>query len=44
MYGKPYMGVLRTTFVIDEIGIIREIFSKVDTKAHTRQIVQTLNL
>ena len=44
MYGKPYMGVLRTTFLIDEKGEITEIFTKVDTKAHTRQITETINL
>jgi peroxiredoxin Q/BCP len=44
MYGKSYMGVLRTTFVIDENGIIEEIFTSVDTKNHTLQITETLNL
>lgn len=44
MYGKAYMGVLRTTFVIDSSGIIADVFSKVDTKAHTLQIKTTLNL
>lgn len=44
MYGKKYMGVLRTTFVIDEKGIIKEIFEKVKTKDHTDQIIQTLNI
>lgn len=44
MYGKKYMGVLRKTFVIDERGIIKEIFEKVDTKDHTNQIINTLNL
>ncbi|MFV0593047.1 MAG: thioredoxin-dependent thiol peroxidase [Draconibacterium sp.] len=44
MYGKKYMGVLRTTFVIDEKGIIQEIFEKVNTKDHTNQIINTLNL
>jgi thioredoxin-dependent peroxiredoxin len=44
MYGKSYMGVIRTTFVIDENGIIEEIFSSVDTKNHTRQITSVLNL
>jgi peroxiredoxin Q/BCP len=43
MYGKKYMGVLRTTFVIED-GIIREIFDKVDTKNHTDQIVKTLDI
>ncbi|MBP7504198.1 MAG: thioredoxin-dependent thiol peroxidase [Prolixibacteraceae bacterium] len=44
MYGKPYMGVLRTTFVIDGEGMITEIFTSVDTKNHTFQIEKTLNL
>ncbi len=44
MYGKTYMGVLRTTFVINEDGIIEEIFEKVDTKNHTEQIVKTLDI
>lgn len=44
MYGKEYMGVLRKTFVIDENGVISEIFEKVDTKDHTNQIIEALNL
>ncbi len=44
MYGKSYMGVLRTTFVIDENGKIEAIFDKVDTKEHTKQIIDTLKL
>lgn len=42
MYGKKYMGVLRTTFVISEDGIIEEIFDKVDTKNHTDQLTKAL--
>jgi peroxiredoxin Q/BCP len=44
MYGKKYMGVLRTTFVIDETGIIRKIIRKVDTGDHTRQILAELGI
>lgn len=44
MYGKKYMGVLRTTFIIDEEGIIQKIFEKVDTKDHTNQIIKNLNI
>jgi len=44
MYGKKYMGVLRTTFVIDEKGIIRDILKKVKTKDHTNQIMQDLQI
>jgi peroxiredoxin Q/BCP len=43
-YGKTYMGVIRTTFVIDEKGTIEKIFSKVDTKEHTNQIVKELSI
>jgi len=32
MYGRKYMGIARTTFIIDEKGIISEIIKKVDTK------------
>lgn len=39
MYGKSYMGVLRTTFIINGNGIIERIISKVDTKNHAKQIL-----
>jgi peroxiredoxin Q/BCP len=39
MYGRTYMGIARTTFVIDENGMIKEIIGKVDTKNHTDQIL-----
>jgi peroxiredoxin Q/BCP len=39
MYGKEYEGLLRTTFVIDGEGVIRNIFEKVKTKDHTAQIL-----
>jgi thioredoxin-dependent peroxiredoxin len=38
MYGRTYFGVLRTTFIIDEKGIIEMIIRQVDTKEHTEQI------
>jgi len=40
MYGRKYMGIARTTFIIDESGIITDIIEKVDTKAHTKQILK----
>ncbi len=43
MYGKKYMGVLRTTFVIDENGRIQEVFERVDTKDHTNQILDLVS-
>ncbi len=42
LYGREYEGLLRTTFVIDEKGIIEEIFAKVKTKDHTNQILETI--
>lgn len=43
MYGKTYEGVLRTTYVIDENGVIEQIFTKVKTKEHTEQILSQIN-
>ncbi|MDX2190372.1 MAG: thioredoxin-dependent thiol peroxidase [Bacteroidota bacterium] len=40
MYGKKYMGTARTTFLLDENGIITKIIDKVDTKEHTSQILE----
>jgi peroxiredoxin Q/BCP len=38
LYGKSFLGIVRTTFVINEKGIIEKIISKVDTKNHSEQI------
>lgn len=40
MYGRKYMGTARTTFIINEAGVIEEIISKVKTKEHTSQIIK----
>ena len=40
MYGRKYMGTARTTFVIDENGILSEIIEKVNTTDHTNQILK----
>ena len=39
MYGKETEGTLRTTYVIDEEGVIVEAISKVNTKNHTQQLL-----
>lgn len=44
MFGKKYMGVIRTTYVINENGVIEEVFEKIETKDHTNQIIKTLDL
>ncbi len=41
MFGHEYMGVLRTTFVIDEKGIIRKIFLRPKSKTHAEEIVES---
>lgn len=40
MYGRKYMGIVRTTFIIDEKGHILHIFDKVKTATHWQQIAQ----
>jgi len=42
--GKIYDGIHRTTFIIDENGMIESIINKVKTKTHTEQIRAELNL
>ena len=37
--GREFEGIIRTTFIIDENGIIEKIITKVDTKNHTNQII-----
>ena len=37
--GKTYDGIHRTTFVIDENGVLEDVITKVKTKAHTDQIL-----
>lgn len=36
--GREYMGIIRTTFVIDSNGVIEKVFDKVNTKQHFEQI------
>ena len=42
LYGKIFHGIIRTTFIIDENGIIARIISKVNTKAHSGQILDEI--
>ena len=43
MFGNKYMGLLRTTFLIDEKGVIRKIFLKPKSKQHTEEILKAWN-
>lgn len=40
MYGKKYMGVERTTVIIDEEGIIKKIFPKVKVEGHAEEVLE----
>ena len=42
LFGREYMGILRTTFVIDEKGLIRKIFLRPKNKAHAEEILSAL--
>lgn len=42
MYGRKYMGVERTTFIIDENGKIKKIFNKVKVDGHNREVLEAL--
>lgn len=42
MYGKKFMGVVRTTYLIDENGVIEKAFSKVKAKENAAQMLKLL--
>ncbi len=44
LYGRDYMGVLRTTFLINEKGKIDHIIEKVNSAEHSRQIIELWGL
>ncbi|MFN8307128.1 MAG: thioredoxin-dependent thiol peroxidase [Ferruginibacter sp.] len=44
LYGRQYLGLHRTTFLIDEKGMIRKIFLRPKNKQHAEEIIQTWQL
>lgn len=42
LYGRRFMGIERTTFVVDEHGIVQHIFPKVKVDGHTQEILAVL--
>jgi len=42
MYGKTFMGIERTTFVLDSSGIIRRIFAKVKPAGHAAEVLDAV--
>ena len=43
MYGKKYMGILRTTFIVDADGRIARVFPKVQPKKHDALVLKALD-
>jgi peroxiredoxin Q/BCP len=42
MYGRKYMGIERTTFVVDPQGKIATVFAKVKPAGHAEQVLESL--
>jgi len=42
LYGRTYMGIVRSTFLIDKQGVILQIWDKVKVKEHARAVLDTL--
>ena len=42
MYGRTYMGIIRSTFIIDEEGQIIKVFPKVSPKNHSKEVLAVL--
>lgn len=43
MYGKKYMGVERTTFLLDEEGVVRQVWRKVKPEGHADDVLRALS-
>ncbi len=43
-YGRTYMGIERTTFLIDENGIVRKVFPKVKVDGHVEEVMEAIRL
>lgn len=41
-YGRTYMGIERTTFLIDENGIVRRVFPKVKVDGHVEEVIEAI--
>ncbi|MBF0424291.1 MAG: peroxiredoxin [Magnetococcales bacterium] len=41
-YGKTYMGIVRSTFIVDAEGVVRRVYAKVKAKGHADQVLADL--
>ncbi len=42
LYGREFMGIERTTFVIDKSGVVRKVFARVKVNGHTDEVLEAL--
>jgi peroxiredoxin Q/BCP len=42
LYGREFMGIERTTFIIDKAGVVRRVFPKVKVNGHTEEVLEAL--
>ena len=42
LYGRTFMGIVRSTVIIDKSGVVRKIFSKVKVKGHIDEVLEAL--
>lgn len=42
LYGREFMGIERTTFIIDRAGVVRKVFPKVKVNGHTEEVLAAL--
>ena len=42
LYGKTFMGIVRSTFIIDKTGVVQKIFQKVKVKGHVDEVIEIL--
>lgn len=42
LYGRTFMGIVRSTFIIDKSGVVRKIFPKVKVKGHIDEVLEVL--
>jgi len=44
MYGKEVEGIIRSTFLVDPKGVIRQVWPKVSVKGHVEAVIQALQM
>lgn len=42
LYGREFMGIVRSTFIIDKKGVLRKIYPKVKVKGHVEDVLESL--